>query len=71
MGNNSSSISSNVDDESPAPNDPCQNAMNSYLKCVENHKDGLSDGDECLDEAKVYKACRSEVKKTAKKTASD
>lgn len=31
-------------------------------RCVEGKKDGLREGDECVDEAEMYKNCRKLVK---------
>jgi len=46
--------------------DPCLPYLNNYLKCVENHKDGLTEGDDCGDEGVFYKNCRTEQKNKAK-----
>ena len=41
--------------------------MESYLECVEGKTRGLSEGDECLQEAESYKKCRKENNKNTKK----
>jgi hypothetical protein len=38
--------------------DPCNPALQAYLKCVESHKDGLTEGDDCSAEGNLYKDCR-------------
>lgn len=43
--------------------DPCESFMNLYLKCVKNKDRGLSEGDECENEANQYKTCRRYQKK--------
>jgi hypothetical protein len=43
-------------------NDPCYPQLMSYLKCVEAHTDGLAEGDDCMNETNVYKACRTQHK---------
>jgi hypothetical protein len=47
--------------------DPCKPMMESYLECVEGKTRGLSEGDECLQEAESYKKCRKENNKNTKK----
>ena len=64
MGNNSSSNSYD-------PNkDPCDAAMQAYLKCVEGHKDGLTEGDDCTPEASAYKECRKQQQQSTQKKES-
>lgn len=48
-------------------NDPCYPQMQGYLKCVEGHKDGLTEGDDCQPETVLYKKCREEQKVQLKK----
>ena len=43
--------------------DPCNTRLEAYLVCVEAKKNGLREGDECLEESEAYKACRAEQKK--------
>ena len=43
--------------------DPCEPFMNLYLRCVKNKDRGLSEGDECENEANQYKTCRRDQKK--------
>ncbi len=43
-------------------NDPCYPQLMSYLKCVEAHTDGLAEGDDCMNETSIYKACRTQHK---------
>lgn len=57
MGNSSSSGSSSSA-AYDSSKDPCDAAMQVYLKCVESHKDGLTEGDDCTPEATAYKECR-------------
>jgi hypothetical protein len=47
--------------------DPCAPFMDSYLKCVESHKEGLSEGDDCQSEVLVYKKCRADEQKEKRK----
>ncbi len=57
-----------------ASEDPCHPALQSYLKCVESHKDGLTEGDDCSAEGNVYKSCRKqqiEIKKAASLSSKD
>lgn len=49
--------------------DPCQGALDSYLSCVESHKNGLSVNNECGDEVKQYKQCR-ELQRSSSVTSS-
>ena len=42
--------------------DPCQTFMKAYLKCVDDHEKGLSEGDECSKEGADYRACRKQQK---------
>ena len=56
MGNQSSS---SYDSKS----DPCESAMQAYLTCVESHKNGLTEGDDCSDEGIKYKECRKQFNK--------
>lgn len=51
--------------------DPCNPALQAYLKCVESHKDGLTEGDDCSAEGNVYKACRKEQMDLKKKSSAD
>lgn len=44
--------------------DPCEEQMKNYLKCVESHTKGLSEGDECMEEVNLYKNCRAQQKST-------
>lgn len=60
MGNSSSKNEIKVD--------KCKTQLNSYLKCVEDHPNGLSEGDECKIEADQYKKCRTATKLVATKT---
>ena len=47
--------------------DPCGDAIESYLKCVDSKPRGLSEGDECTKEANLYKLCvKSYTKKNYK-----
>ena len=62
MGSNESKTEKEFDDS----NDPCVNHLKSYLKCVEKHENGLSEGDECLDESESYRLCRKSQKKISK-----
>lgn len=57
-----SKISDFVDQKLKRKKDPCQNALDSYLRCVDSHTDGLTEGDDCKDETKVYKQCRLDNK---------
>jgi hypothetical protein len=50
MGNTTSSYD--------ASTDPCNASLQAYLSCVDAHKDGLTEGDDCSAEGEVYKACR-------------
>lgn len=47
---------------------PCLQQMNLYLACVENHKDGLSENDDCGKEVSEYKKCRAQIKEVSKKS---
>jgi hypothetical protein len=38
-------------------------------RCVENHKDGLTEGDDCSDEANLYKSCFKEIQAQKKAAA--
>lgn len=38
-------------------------------RCVENHKDGLTEGDDCSDEANLYKNCFKEIQAQKKAAA--
>jgi hypothetical protein len=46
--------------------DPCKPLIESYLSCVEGKTRGLSEGDECKQEAEIYKKCRKEHNKKRK-----
>jgi hypothetical protein len=48
--------------------DPCKPQLQAYLKCVESHKDGLTEGDDCSKETVDYKACRTQHKDWKKKS---
>jgi hypothetical protein len=74
MGNSESNTNSSKDNNSGggeksngsahsnAVDDPCEVDMQRYLKCVDSHPQGLSDGDECKQEADAYKLCRTQMK---------
>lgn len=42
--------------------DSCGKYLESYLKCVESHKNGLTEGDDCSKENIEYKVCRKAEK---------
>ena len=65
MGNSITDTSS----KGPYNKDPCQAEMEHYLNCVSRHENGLSDGDDCNQETKLYKICRQRLKQVKIKNA--
>jgi hypothetical protein len=53
---------SNIPEYDPSK-DKCRPKLDLYLNCVKAKKDGLKEGDECLNEAQLYKFCRKEEKR--------
>jgi hypothetical protein len=56
------SVSAAPDDTS----DPCYPQLQSYLRCVESHSKGLTEGDDCSKESTEYKNCRNASKEWKK-----
>ena len=59
MGQTISSIGRDLKPIQENPNDPCYPQLQAYLKCVDSHTDGLTEGDECHEETLRYKECRT------------
>lgn len=49
-----------VDNQFRAPNRIC--SLFGRPSCVQGKKDGLRDGDECIEESSEYKKCRQKAK---------
>ena len=59
------------DSQSCRKEDPCESLLTKYTDCVAAHSRGLSEGDDCGAEAKVYKECRREQKALKTQTTSN